>query len=211
MADKDTTFDPGDVILAEVNGTIVRASVSADGKADLDWASVPWTEFLPCELPDGTQHPLGDAIVPAAMFMNSRYVVSCYRDPGPAGIGRIAHLSIKTHNRQAYHDWRDLQRIKNELVGPEFDAVEIYPKESHLVDSANQYHLWVFLDSELPFGFREPRLVCDESHDKSRQRPWAPEDRPADCIDGQGFAQRVTEASARLAARKAEAEAHTDD
>jgi hypothetical protein len=36
------------------------------------------------------------------------------------------------------HDWRDLQRIKNQLVGPECEAVELYPAESRKVDTANQ-------------------------------------------------------------------------
>ena len=73
------------------------------------------------------------------------------------------HVSVKTHDRKPMRDWRDMQRIKNQLIGEEFEAVELYPAESRLVDTANQYHLWV-LDKSIddggyfPFGFHE-RLV----------------------------------------------------
>lgn len=70
------------------------------------------------------------------------------------------HLSIKRIDREPIHDWRHLQEIKNMLVGPEHDAIEVYPAESKLVDMANQYHLWVFADKEtrLPIGWQS-RMV----------------------------------------------------
>ena len=75
----------------------------------------------------------------------------------------ITHLSIKTHDKEPISDWRDMQTIKNELIGKEYEAVELYPAESRLVDTANQYHLWVMekpLDEGgyFPFGFHD-RLV----------------------------------------------------
>jgi hypothetical protein len=43
------------------------------------------------------------------------------------------------------------------------EAIEIYPKESNLIDAANQYHLWVFPEGmNVPYGFREGRQVGDE-------------------------------------------------
>jgi hypothetical protein len=73
--------------------------------------------------------------------------------------GRL-HLSIRNLRREAVRDWRDLQRIKNEIAGPEREAVEIYPAESRLVDSSNQYHLWVLPEGErVPIGYEE-RLVA---------------------------------------------------
>ena len=60
------------------------------------------------------------------------------------------------------HDWRDFQRIKNELIGEEYEGVELYPAESRRVDTANQYHIWVAKNIEFrfPFGFNE-RVVDD--------------------------------------------------
>lgn len=85
----------------------------------------------------------------------------------------MVHLSIKRRDKQPCRDWRDFQRIKNELVGPEAEGVEIYPAESRLVDLAAQFHLWVFTTGKLPFGFDEGRLVSDaDTGDGAVQRPF---------------------------------------
>lgn len=84
----------------------------------------------------------------------------------------LIHLSIRRLDRNTIHDWRDLQEIKNLLVGPENEAAELYPAESRRVDTANQYHLWVLADPQkrFPFGFAE-RVVSDSIFGKSKQRP----------------------------------------
>ena len=86
----------------------------------------------------------------------------------------IVHLSIRRIDRLPLHDWRELQEIKNVLVGPECEGLEIYPAESRLVDCANQYHLWVFKDPafRIPIGFRE-RLVREHPGGAALQRPFA--------------------------------------
>ena len=84
----------------------------------------------------------------------------------------LTHLSIKRRDRETIHDWRDLQEIKNQLCGAEREAIELYPAESRRVDSANQYHLWVFPDGfRLPVGFTE-RYVTEETFMDSKQRPF---------------------------------------
>ena len=110
--------------------------------------------------------------------MNSRYQVSVWRLQHSV-FGRIAHMSIKTLDKQARHDWRDMQRAKNELFGRECDAIEIYPAESKRVDTANQYHLFVFMTYKLDIGF-QMRIVSEAVWKKSRQRPFAEDDRPTD-------------------------------
>ena len=81
----------------------------------------------------------------------------------PALVGHITYLSIKRHDREPIHDWRDLQEIKNQIVGREHLAYEIYPPESLLYDTANQYHLWVMNEpvdvSGMAFGFDLGRVV----------------------------------------------------
>jgi hypothetical protein len=86
--------------------------------------------------------------------------------------GPIVHLSIKRLDKSHEHDWRDYQQIKNELMGPEYEAVEIYPAESRLVDCANQFHLWGFNDPlfRFPFGFKD-RMVSNQAIGKGQQRP----------------------------------------
>lgn len=68
------------------------------------------------------------------------------------------HLSIRRRDRSTARDWRHFQRIKNQLCGPEYEGMELYPKESRLVDTANQYHIWVVPD--IPIGF-PGRLVME--------------------------------------------------
>jgi len=86
------------------------------------------------------------------VYKNSRYQVNVDRDRGD-----FVHLSVKRLDKEPIHDWRDLQRIKNEIVGPEHEAFELYPAESRVVDTANQFHLWVLKDAEatIPVGWRE--------------------------------------------------------
>lgn len=114
------------------------------------------------------------------IFINSRYQVNIRGLKVKEPFGRVLWLSIKRRNKDAIHDWRDLQRIKNELIGPEFEAIEIYPAESRLHDTANQYHLWVFADGyQMPIGFAD-RVVAEETIGGAVQRPF--EDKPADSL-----------------------------
>ena len=75
----------------------------------------------------------------------------------------IIQLTITRHDRQPCRDWRHFQQIKNELVGPEHEAVELFPAESRLVDTANEYHLWVQAAPcmRVPFGFLR-RFVLEQ-------------------------------------------------
>jgi len=65
--------------------------------------------------------------------------------------GLIDHMIIRRHDESCDVSWADKQRIKNELMGAERIAIEVFPKESELVNDANCYHLWVF-----PIGFAFP-------------------------------------------------------
>lgn len=105
-----------------------------------------WTAFQ--RAPGMVADPDG---VTGGLWENNRYQVIAREHPdGP--FGAYVHLTIRSTDGSARHDWRDFQRIKNELVGPETEAVEIYPAESRLVDTANHYHLWVFKDYRFPLG-----------------------------------------------------------
>lgn len=89
------------------------------------------------------------------MWQNDKYVVvSKVEDNG------FTWLSIRRQDRKAIRDWRDFQRIKNELCGPEREGMELFPAESRLVDGANQYHLWVWPEGErIPVGWDVTRMV----------------------------------------------------
>ena len=104
-------------------------------------------------------------------YKNNQYTVTVMEMEGGG-----KYLSIKRNDRHWKHDWRHLQRIKNELVGDEAEAVELYPAESRLVDEANHYHLWVLpMGQKYPFGFDE-RVVSDGTDQVmtgGRQRPFS--------------------------------------
>ena len=94
-------------------------------------------------------------------WMNDKYVVtrtemsSVDEDKSP-----MIHLSIRRDDRGTEFPWRDLQRIKNQLAGEEYEAVEIFPAESRKIDTANQRHLWCF-PFHLGFGFAGGRMVTN--------------------------------------------------
>lgn len=101
------------------------------------------------------------------LFRNNRYQV--VRRPMEDG---AVMLSIFRIDRAPSRDWRDFQRIKNELAGVEREAVEIYPAESRKVDMANQYYLWVLpVGTRVPWGFDE-RMLSERTYRQSRQRPF---------------------------------------
>jgi len=121
------------------------------------------------------EHGLTEAAALALVEENRQETVFRSRDwqvhikaiPGASGWPSMLHLNCRRTDREANHDWRELQAIKNILVGPEHEAVELYPAESRLTDTANNYHLWVLADTKarFPFGFTG-RVVFSEEDAK---------------------------------------------
>lgn len=111
-----------------------------------------------------------EALERARLFVNSLYTVivrPLQQKSGSEGFPDVVWLSVRRNDRESVRDWRHLQRIKNELVGPECEGIELFPAESRLVDTSNQYHLFVFSSPRVrfPFGF-DDRLVMDKDPGK---------------------------------------------
>ncbi|HJZ57258.1 MAG TPA: hypothetical protein VKE74_19975 [Gemmataceae bacterium] len=121
--------------------------------------------------PTGEWEPLGPVGLEEGgieVWTNDLYTVRMSRHAAPLQY----HLAICRNDRQPIHDWRDLQRIKNDLCGPEAEACEIYPAESRLCDRANTYHLWVLPPGvRFAFGMAERDVTADNPG--SVQRGWA--------------------------------------
>ena len=112
------------------------------------------------------------------LLVNNRYtVIMTQVESEKPEMPKLWHLSIHRNDRKPIRDWRDLQKIKNDIIGPECEGVEIFPAESRLVDTSNQYHLWVF-EGRLPFGFGERYVVENPDEPGAVQRPFAPEHAP---------------------------------
>ena len=99
------------------------------------------------------------------VWLNDIYQVNVRRTP------EIVHLSIKRRDKAPITDWRHKQLIKNQLVGESCEGIELYPAKDRLVDSANQYHLWVYADPTLriPIGFKQ-RMTNNASTGGAKQR-----------------------------------------
>lgn len=95
-----------------------------------------------------------------------------WKGQGPKGVD-IVQLSVKRNDRAPVRDWRHCQRIKNQLVGRECEGVELYPAESRLVDTANQYHIFCVDDPTYrwPIGYTTERMVTSDSFGGAIQRP----------------------------------------
>ena len=89
------------------------------------------------------------------IYSNGIYECHVHND----GNGPV-HLSIKNYERSTDIPWLHKQWIKNDIMGDEYEAVELFPAESRLVNTANQYHLWCFEKGIMQFGW--PTRVVDE-------------------------------------------------
>lgn len=69
-------------------------------------------------------------------YVNSIYSVQKYKR------NSFTLLGIRRHDQASVCPWPHKQRIKNEIVGEDASAIEIFPPQSEVVDSANMYWLW---------------------------------------------------------------------
>ena len=96
------------------------------------------------------------------VWQNSLYRATVNRKMNDEFGAEITEISITRKDKEATKDWRHFQQIKNDLVGEDVEAIEIYPNEKRLMDTANTYWLYAFpKDYILPFGFMTPRNVTD--------------------------------------------------
>ena len=112
------------------------------------------------------------------IWINDKYTVIIREIEANEEAPQMLWLSIKRNDKQpiVLNHWRELQEIKNMLVGEENEAVELYPAESRKVDSANQYHLWVLKSKDLrfPYGFTQRVISSPEEAEEfgAKQQPW---------------------------------------
>lgn len=86
-----------------------------------------------------------------SLWQNARYIVSVV--PFQCDFGPCMHVVIRSKPGNPEPTWAHKQRIKDELVGRERVAVEVFPATKELVDQADAYHLWVLPEwFRLPFG-----------------------------------------------------------
>lgn len=107
-----------------------------------------WGEWRKTAVPHGVPGTSGWASQIREAWGNNLYAVLIRRFVDDNGCP-VTHLAIRTAS-QLEPPWRDMQRIKNEICGPEATAIQVMPPASELVDEADMYHMWV-LSERLPF------------------------------------------------------------
>jgi len=82
---------------------------------------------------------------PHRVYMNNHYIVQVFfKERVKFGVYFDKYF-IRRNDHKPIYSWQDMQRIKNELIGEENEAIQFFPKESELVDVANIY--WMFVQS----------------------------------------------------------------
>lgn len=88
--------------------------------------------------------------VPIKVWRSKDYLAVLYVQRAD-GMRRLTVNSVRrgpSRKRREGTDWRDgitwdeLQRVKNECLGPDVWCVEVYPAQNDVVDVSNMRHLW---------------------------------------------------------------------
>lgn len=128
-----------------MNRKMMRASKSEGRKL----IKKGWDTFVDCTREAIEKCDLLQGIKPNGLdkiFKNNIYTVQVFyywlSTTGESRCGK--KLMIRRNDGEPVHNWSSLQRIKNEICGEEYTAVEVYPAQKNLVDEANMYWLWVY-------------------------------------------------------------------
>lgn len=84
----------------------------------------------------------GSSFRPDVVFQNNKYIVQVFLNV-KRNFRTYDKVMIRRSDSQPIYNWNDLFRIKNEIFGPEIEAVQFFPKCSELIDEANLYWLWI--------------------------------------------------------------------
>ena len=115
-----------------------RARIALENKAQ---KSGNWGNWEYADLPFGA----GSSGWPREFLRaarNNRCAVM-FRELEHPVFGKVTHLMISTIGGSE-PTWKEKQRLKNELLGEGFTAIEIMPPEEEVVDEADAYHIWAF-------------------------------------------------------------------
>jgi hypothetical protein len=92
------------------------------------------------------------------IFRSTQFLVQLYHEEQNTvrlSINRVT-FNKKTRRWDADISWEELQAIKNACGYADFDAIEIFPKQSDVVNVANMPHLWV-LPTPHPLAWRNKK------------------------------------------------------
>jgi hypothetical protein len=94
----------------------------------------------------------------AQVWGNDVYLVTVHRnyrgEMNASGPARTM-ISVRRIDGRPFGDWADLQIIKNQLLGPEAELVQLFPAESRKVDMVNNYWFYDNAGQQFKFGAKK--------------------------------------------------------
>ena len=164
--------------MSEVNpkgGKLLRSTNNTFPEERLNMEIDKVIKMFPSLTREQARIVVNDKIEDSEIYLNNIYQVRVYRGSAADELvhienlnGRCTWLSMKRKDKRPMNNWQDMQTIKNRLVGTECDAFQIFPAESRMLNTANQYHLIVLPEGYLlPFGWHEGRSVVTENSENN--------------------------------------------
>jgi hypothetical protein len=138
-----------------------------------------WTQFRVCEPVNPTNIRSKRGGIEYMVKNQTHTVIVAGDDRCENPLDGWVLLSIRRNDRAAECDWRIFMRIKTDLVGPDREAIQLFPGMRRVVDTANQYFLFVAPKGYV-FGLGQfEQEVSDEKWAESvgaTQRPFDEDD-----------------------------------
>lgn len=129
------------------NRAMRRIQIKAE---ETERASGNWSPWMIADLPSGPPGAHG-WLRNVRKIIKNPWCVLLIR-PVPTPWGQVDHVAIKFAS-DGEPRWKEKQRIKDQLFGPDRVAVEVMPQQAEITDGAHMYHMWVFpAGVGLPFG-----------------------------------------------------------
>ena len=120
------------------------------------------------QIPDISDERIDD-LMNDETWGNDRYTVSVHFLDGDRD--GFVELAVHNRNRTPHIPWRHLQQIKDEVVGADREAVQLFPAEGRLVDTANEFWLYVYPVGKAPMRNRRTRLGMDHGRNVAYDAP----------------------------------------
>ena len=124
--------------------------------------------MIKAQYPDITDGQIDD-LMNDETWGNDRYTVTVHFLDGDRD--GFVEITIHNHRRTTHIPWRHLQQIKNEVLGPDREAVQLFPAEDRLVDTANEYWLYAYPVGKAPMRNRRTKVGMDHGRNVGYEMP----------------------------------------
>lgn len=121
-----------------------REMMRASRKIGRAMMNLPKNDFT--EVPYSEIARLSARIKPNQVWRNNHHSVQVYRSERMILGILMDKWMIRRNDSEPIKYWHEIQNIKNEVIGEEQQAIQVFPKASELVDVANMY--WLFTPTQ---------------------------------------------------------------